>query len=66
MMGTDGISGVSRSLKKKLNAFKSYGIIYILRQRQRPGAYCIFTTMVASPYAKEVNKVFSSTKSRSK
>ena len=34
--------------------FKSYGVIYVLRQRQRP--YCVFTLTVASPYAKEANE----------
>ena len=68
MMGTNGINVVWRSFKKGVSLknalFKSYGIIYILQQRQRP--YCVFMLMVTSPYAKEANEMLSSTRSRSK
>ena len=68
MMSTNGINVVWRSFKKRCftkNAlFKSYGIIYILRQRQQP--YCVFMLMVTCPYAKEANEMLSSTSSRSK
>ena len=50
MVGTNGISGVWRSLKKGIfskNAlFKSYGVTYILQQSQQP--YCGFTSTVTS------------------
>ena len=42
--------------------FKSYGVIYI--QRQRQWSYCVFTSMAASPYTKEPNEMLSSTISR--
>ena len=36
-------------------------VIYILRQCQRP--HCVFTSTVASPYAKEAKEMLSSTRS---
>ena len=61
-------TGYGNHLKKvifsKDVSFKSYGIIYILQQRQRP--YCVVTSIVASSYAKEANEMLSSTRSRSK
>ena len=56
MMVTNGTAGYGDHLKKgvfsKNASLKSYGIIYILRYRQRP--YCIFTPISAFLFAKEM------------
>ena len=63
MMVTNGISGILAIVLKvvfsKNASLKSYGVIYILRWRQRP--YCVFTPMSASTFAKEANEMLSST-----
>ena len=57
------INHLKKGVFSKNALIKSYGITYILRQCQQPvRPYCVFTSTVTSPYAKEANKMLSSTR----